>query len=255
MKILFIDEIKDVGIINKNSSSKGYGLICTLIDIQYYRELNENFKKHLKEFPNFEVKKEIKGSSLFSGGEVEKNVYVMKKILSLSSSKSKKTSKFQTFICIDFFDKKIKEIDCYNFCLKKIINKIPKNNNGKKKSLISIIADENNCFGNSHTLFDHEEISKQLEKRNYYLFEKCIFVKSDNNTVGILFSDYIGYVFKSLINFKVFNKNNKNNILNLIKKDNRTESEEKELHNYLISYKKSDTCSDLISEIKKVVTI
>ncbi|MDD4111344.1 MAG: hypothetical protein PHS54_07415 [Clostridia bacterium] len=255
MKILFIDEIKDVGIINKDSKNKGYGLVCTLIDAQYYRELNENFKKHLKDFPNFDSKKEIKGSSLFSGNEVGKNISIMKKILSLSCSKSKKTSKFQTFVCIDFFGKEKKEIDCYNSCLKKIISKIPKNNSGKKKSLISVIADENNCFGNSHNLFDDEEISTQLQKRNYYLFEKCIFIKSDNNTMGILFSDYIGYVFKSLINFKVFNKNNKNRVLNLLKKSDKSESETKELQNHFISYKKSDTCSNLISEIKKVTVI
>ena len=72
------------------------------------------------------------------------------------------------------------------------------------------------------------------------MFEKCIFIKSDNNTMGILFSDYIGYVFKSLINFKVFNKNNKNRVLNLLKKSDKSESETKELYNHFIEQSKID---------------
>lgn len=255
MKALFIDEIKDIGIIDSKSDHKGYGLVCTLIDIQYYRELKEKFNYHIKEFPGYKEDKEIKGSSLFSGDDVEKNIEIMKKILSLSSSKSKKTSKFQTFVCFDFFKKEISEIDCYNNCLEKIISKIPKNNNGKKKSLMLLIADENNCFGKNCNLFDNKKILKLLAGRNYFLFEKCYFVSSDNLTVGILFSDYIGYILKSLVNFKVFSKNNKEEVLSLIQKENKTDEEKKKLDNHLISYKKSNTCSELMNEIKRVIII
>jgi hypothetical protein len=118
-----------------------------------------------------------------------------------------------------------------------------------------LVADENNCFGKSHDLFDNGLIAKDLLERNYFLFEKCYFVSSDNLTIGILFSDYTGYVLRSFMDFDKFNKQNKDRIVSLINTEKLSENEQKELSHYLNTYKKRDVCLSLLFEVKKRIII
>jgi hypothetical protein len=251
MKFLFADEVKNI--YNKKNS---YGLIVVLIDSHYLVEIYKNFKKELDKLTI--DGKEMKGKDLFStktNKDVGQNINFMNSVLRLSSSKSGKTAKFKAYVNFSFFKENTNEYDMYKKCFSEIINKIEKNNN-IKKSLLILELDNNESVKTNKKDFDFS-IKSLLSKRGYYLHENSFLVNSSNDTIGILFADYIGYILASYFNLSKFNKDNIEEIKSLISKDTDkyTDKEKEKLKNYINNYKKIETTENLMKEVKKIIFV
>lgn len=255
MKFIFFDEFK----YDHSNSHKVYGLIGIVIDSQYYLSFKESFLNSLKKL-GWDKKLELKGRSMFSSSSgdktisVEKRVNFMSDVVGISKSKTGKTAKIHVYVSIETYDKKQSEYDCYKKNLEKIINKIPKPQN-KKKSLVGVFYDENDCI-DINDLYPHLE--KILNKRKLNLFESPLSIKSSLDNPGIMFADYVCYFHQNFFQLSNFRKNTLDEILILLEKDeNKTidENEKKKLEIYITNYKKEKKTKELILAIKKIIFV
>ncbi len=251
MKFIFIDEFK----YNHKKDYRVYGLALVIIDSNFYPGFKKTFYKEIEKI-GWDKNFEFKGKSLFSASDgdirvsVEKRIDCMEKIVNLSTTKSGKIAKTPVYVSLELFDNKTSEYDCYKVCLEKIIKKLPKVNNAKK-SLISVSYDENESLEKD---FDNV-IEFLLQKRGYVLFEKPYSVKSSLKVPGILFADYVCYFHQTFFTQSKFRKENAQEILSILEKENKTGEDEKKIQTVIYNYRKESKTKDLILSIKKVVYV
>ncbi len=253
MKFLFLDELK-----YNQSKSKVYGLTAILIDAQNYLSFKELFETSLKNL-GWNKKHELKGRSMFSiSGDksisVEKRVGFMSEIVGISKSKTGKTAKISVYVVLNNFSKKYSEYNCYKTNLGKIIKKLSKPSL-KKKSLIGVFYDENNCI----KVQDFNQfLNRNLLERKLNLFESSFPIKSSLENPGIMFADYVCYFIQTFFQLSVFRKNIMGELIQLLEKDkNKTinEEEKKKLSIHIISYKKEKKTKELIMALKKIIFV
>ncbi|MEN9342280.1 MAG: hypothetical protein RIQ54_536 [Candidatus Parcubacteria bacterium] len=254
MKFLFLDEFK----YDYSQSHKVYGLTGVVIDAQYYLSFKESFSSSLKKL-GWDKKLELKGRSMFSASgdksvSVEKRVNFMSDVVGMSQSKTGKTAKIHVFVALEMYEKKHTEYDCYKKNLEKIIKKLPKAQS-KKKSLVGIFYDENDCIDASDF---QQTIEKLLSQRSLNLFESPLPVKSSLDNPGIMFADYVCYFNQNFFQLSNFRKNINDELMALLEKDEKntiTEDEKKKLSTYITNYKKEKKTKELILALKKIVFV
>jgi hypothetical protein len=152
------------------------------------------------------------------------------------------------------YDKKSTEYECYKASLKKIIKKLPKPSS-KKKSLVGVFYDQNDCID----IKDFQKsIERSLNDRNLNLFESPYSVKSSLENPGIMFADYVCYFNQNFFQLSNFRKNINAEILALLEKDERkmiSEDEKKKLAVYITNYKKEQKTKELILALKKIAFV
>ncbi len=254
MKFLFLDEFK----YDHSKSHKVYGLTGVVIDAQYYLPFKESFSSSLKKL-GWDKKLELKGRSMFSvSGDksvsVEKRVNFMSDVVGMSKSNSGKTAKIHVFVALETYDKKCTEYECYKANLRKIISKLPKPQS-KKKSLIGVFYDENDCVDVADF---NQHIETLLSKRGLNLFESPLPVRSSLENPGIMFADYVCYFNQSFFQLSNFRKNVSDELMTLLEKDEIktiTEDEKKKLDVYITNYRKERKTKELILALKKIVFV
>ncbi len=254
MKFLFLDEFK----YDHSKNHKVYGLTGVVIDAQYYLSFKDSFLSSLKKL-GWDKKLELKGRSMFSTSgdksiSVEKRVNFMSDVVGISKSKTGKTAKIHVYVALETYDKNCSEYECYKKNLEKIIKKLPKPQT-KKKSLIGIFYDENDCI-DPNDFYQHLE--SLLKSRSLNLFESPLSVKSSLNNPGIMFADYVCYFNQNFFQLSNFRKNVSDELLALLEKDENkiiTEDEKKKLDVYITNYRKEKKTKELILALKKIVFV
>lgn len=185
--MIFIDETGD------DKFKNYFGVNLVLIDSKNYGIIKNGFQKILSKF-SWDSDIEFKGSYIFSSNKGNKNISIddrvnmVKEIVDLTHSN--KNSKVQFFFadCYDAIDKKSRYIEIVGELLNKALNK-PKLMGDK--NLVSITCD----FRQDTKLTDINKIALPvISKKGYQLFEDVCIVSSNNNTIGILLADIIGYL-------------------------------------------------------------
>ena len=254
MKFLFLDEFK----YDLSKSYKIYGLTGIVIDSQYYLSFKESFSVALKKI-GWDKKHELKGRSMFSTSgdksvEVKERVNFMLDVVGISKSKSGKTAKIHVFVAMEMYDKKLTEYECYKTNLKKIVKKLPKPSS-KKKSLVGVFYDQNDCID----IKDFKQCTeKYLNQRNLNLFESPYSVKSSLENPGIMFADYVCYFNQNFFQLSNFRKNINTEHLALLEKDEKktiSDAEKKKLSVYITNYRKEQKTKELILALKKIVFV
>ena len=186
--------------------------------------------------------------------DVIKRVNFMSDVVGISKSKSGKTAKVHVFVAMELYDKKFTEYECYKANLKKIIKKLPKPSL-KKKSLVGVFYDQNDCIDIRDF---QQDIEKSLKQRNLHLFESPYPVKSSLENPGIMFADYVCYFNQNFFQLSNFRKNINAELLALLEKDEKktiSEDEKKKLAIYITNYKKERKTKELLLALKKIVFV
>lgn len=254
MKFLFLDEFK----YDHSKSQKVYGLTGVVIDAQYYQSFKELFLLSLKKL-GWDKKLEFKGRSMFSTAgdksvSVEKRVSFMSDVVAISKSKTGMTAKIHVFATWEIYDKNCPEYECYQANLEKIIKKLNKPQT-KKKSLIGIFYDENQCINIKDF---HISIEKMLAQRKLNMFESPFSVQSSLESPGIMFADYVCYFCQNFLQLSKFRKDNASELLALLEKDEKktiSSEEEKKLDIYITNFKKEQKTKELILALKKITFV
>lgn len=255
MKFLFLDEFK----YDHSTSHKTYGLTGVVIDSQYYLSFKESFSSSLKSL-GWDKKLEFKGRSMFSSTSGDKSISIDKRIafmsdvVSMSKSKTGKTAKIHVFASLETYDKSCTEYECYVKNLEKIIKKLPQPSS-KKKSLVGVFYDENDCIDKVDFCI---KIEQKLSSRKLNLFESPYPVKSSLENPGIMFADYVCYFFQNFLQLSAFRKNIMDELLSLLEKDEAKtidEEEKKKLDTYITNYRKERKSKELILALKKIVFV
>lgn len=257
MKLVFVDEFKE-----DKKNHRVYGLSMVLIDVSSYARFKKCFYVKLKEL-GWDEKIEIKGRYSFSKKGDEKisvgsRLKFVEKLFELSKSSSDKYASAKVYYTLDLFPVSMTETEMYSSLLIRILKKLPKglksgNKNGKNNIIIFI---DNNESINIRDISCKSE--KILNERNLFLTERCINLCSGNDTPGIIFVDHVAYFVHNYIKTKSFNETNKERIKLLIGKfseDVISSPEQKELENFIISFKKEQKSVDLLKALKKMIFI
>lgn len=252
MKFLFIDEFK----YNYKKDYKIYGLSAVLIDSSYYPVFKKSFYKEINKI-GWDKNFEFKGKSLFSSTDgditspIEQRIECMEQIVKLSSSDSGKSARVQVYVSIEIFNNQTHEYECYKDCLSKIIQKLPKAKVKNSKNLILVSYDENQCLGKDFDYF----VESLLNEKKYLVFEQPYKVKSSLKVPGILFADYVCYFHQTFLTQHNFRRENAHQILNLLNKEEKTESDQKNIEVVINNYKKEQQTKSFISNLKKVIYV
>lgn len=255
MKFLFLDEFK----YDHSKSQKAYGLTGVVIDAQYYTSFKESFSSSIKTL-GWDKKLELKGRSMFSSTSgdksisVEKRVAFMSDVVEMSKSKTGKTAKIHVFASLETYDKSCSEYECYKKNFENIIKKLPKPDS-KKKSLVGVFYDENDCIDPVDFC---QHVENLISSRKLNLFESPFSVKSSLENPGIMFADYVCYFFQNFFQLSSFRKNIMDELLALLEKDEDktiSETEKKKLDVYITNYRKEKKSKELILALKKIVFV
>lgn len=254
MKFIFLDEFK----YDHSNQNKIYGLTAVVIDLQYYLAFKESFYGALKKI-KWDKNLELKGRSMFSSSgdknvNIESRINFMSEVVNISKSKSGKTAKIHVYVSINKFIKEKKEYECYLNNLEEILKKISKPSS-KKKSLVSLCYDNNDCINKKDF---NQKINDLLKKRNLNLFESSFSVESSMDNPGTLFADYVSYFHQNFLQLIKFRTNNSDRLVSLLEKDKNgsiDNKEKKELESYLINYKKERKSKELILALKSVIYV
>lgn len=196
MKLLFIDETSDSG--NNNY----LGVCAALIDATKYAEIKKEFLCALHEF-GWDLGIEFKGSWLFSSSQgcktvlINQRVELTKRIMSINSAASNSRIKF-VYVYTSIGSTKLDYLRLVGGAIEKALDTATTTRNGK--NLLSICCDKR-----SDVLAENIEeiIEPILEKKKYVLIEGVNLMKSNTQTVGIVYADIVGYLKSRIDNIKV----------------------------------------------------
>jgi len=257
MKYVFIDELK-----HTKKECDIYGLSFVIIDNSSYSKYKRGFYKHFNEL-GWDSKIELKGRYSFSqkgdkNVPLEKRLEFVEKLFELSKSTSGKYSSAAVYYTVGVYKKNTTEEYRYHDLLTKIIKTLPKQNasqakNGKNNLVFFIDNNDLLDINNLTCMIDSE-----LQKKNLYLVERPIFVKSDNLTPGILFADHVAYFIDNYLKTSEFNEKNRIEFSKLINKySNGTidSNEVVQLDQFHISFEKETKSVDLLRLLKKMTFV
>ena len=258
MKLLFVDEFK-----SNKKTSVFYGLVVVLIDNSSYARFKKGFYDRLKKL-GWNTKIEIKGRFSFSSTKGDKKIGIedrlrfVETLFDLSKSSSSKYASAKVYYTLDVFPKSTPETNMYSRLLYKILKKIPnglKSGNKNGKNNIAVFLDSNDAL-------DIDVISEQAEQilnnKNLFLIERCVDFCSGNKTPGIIFADHIAYFIDNYLKTSAFNESNKERIKLLISNFTNSsinKTEQQELDNFVISFKKEQKSVNLLKALKKMIYV
>lgn len=210
MKFLFIDETQD-------QHNKEYlGICISVMDSSFYYKIYKLTKKILEKY-GWDRNTELKGSYIYSISKGCKDVDIERRISLIKELLSENVANTNSRIKFGFIRTKSKNVKGdYLISLPILIGKILKKaNSGAGKNLISIFFDERNDLKETEI---SEAIKQILIKRGYLLVESVSRVKSSNDSIGIMYTDLVGYLIGRIHNLKEADElNNKTNNYNQIK--------------------------------------
>jgi len=229
MKLLFIDETQD------NNNKEYLGICCSLTDLTFYGKLKTEFNDILEKF-NWDKGNELKGNAIFSIKNGDKNVNIgdrinlVKDLLEENISKKNSRIKF-AFVKCKTTKFKVEYLNVLPKLLDKFLVKAPKN--GAGKNIISIHCDHHSAI---KPLEIENSIKSVLNKKNYILLEGVHCVQSNNESIGVIYTDIVGYLIGRIDNIK--------NDIDLF--NNLDDSKKK------TSFRKLETSTELIKVIKHI---
>jgi hypothetical protein len=186
MLLIFIDETSD-------SKFKDYfGFCIASINARFYPEIKQEAQKILERI-GWDHSVEFKGSYLFSRScgctdvEIEKRILAAHQLLDLNIAQKNKRMVFSYGRL-----KSTNQREDYLHGVPGLLNKVlPRAPKGAGKNLISITCDERDDITVTEL---HRYLSPCAKKKGYELLESVVRAKSTFDTIGIMYSDLVGYL-------------------------------------------------------------
>jgi len=186
MVLVFIDETSDVKFRNY------FGLCSTTINSAFYSDVKRKFHDILIR-NGWNPAVEFKGSFLFSATQgdvnvgVEQRVEIAKELLALNKSDRNARIKFHYFAT----ESDNHRDDYLRYFPAVLIKALPRADKKGDKDLVSIHCDHR---GDISSIEIREIIYPVIEKRGFALYEDIVMPTSGFETVGLLYSDLVGYL-------------------------------------------------------------
>ena len=189
---IFVDETSD------SKYKEYFGLCCTAVHHSFYPQIKRETQQILKDGGwNFDV--EFKGSYLFSASkgcievDIDKRIELAEKILELTTA-PKNTRMKLSYFRKSSTDHKKDYLEYLPYLIRDILKKYSFSRK-QGKNLVSISCDYRSDISIREL---RAAILPAVEDKKYELFEDIIQVNSTCDTIGVLFSDIIGYLMSRI---------------------------------------------------------
>lgn len=189
---IFIDETGD------NKYRDYFGITCVGINHIFYAKIKKDIQNTLKN-ANWDLNTEFKGSYIFSASrgcievDIDSRIKIVEKIFELTTSEKNSRMK------LSFFRKKSDnhKKDYLEYLPLLVDETIKKYNPSQKqgKNLVSITCDNRDDVSVKEL---REIILPVVRNRKCQLFEDVMKIDSNCETVGLFFSDIIGYLMSRI---------------------------------------------------------
>ncbi len=194
MICIFIDETSD------NKFPDYFGLCCVAINDSFYSKIKSECHQILSE-GGWDIEKEFKGSYLFSASkgcidvDIEKRIELAEKILELATAK-KNTRMKLSYFKTKTTNHKSEYLENIPYLIRNLIMKYP---HGRKqsKNLVSISCDKRSDISLQEL---RNSIMPAINSAHCELYEDIVQVDSNCQTIGLIFSDIIGYLMSRIEN-------------------------------------------------------
>ena len=186
MEFAFIDETSDIKFKNY------FGICCATVNHTKYRTIKAGFQKILRD-GGWDPEVEFKGSYLFSASKgcpevsVEERIALAEKILRQNESDKNARLKF-AYLRLSTEDVKTEYLRYLPGLLGKVL---PRATKKPGKDLVSIQCDYRNDITSDEVC---NSVKPLLDSKGYTLFEDVELVKSNFETVGVLYADIVAYL-------------------------------------------------------------
>jgi len=186
MEFAFIDETSDIKFKNY------FGICCATVNHTKYRTIKAGFQKILRN-GGWDPDVEFKGSYLFSASKgcpevsVEERIALAEKILRLNESDKNARLKF-AYLKLSTDDVKSEYLRYLPELLGKVL---PRATKRPGKDLVSIQCDYRNDITSEEVC---NSVKPLLHAKGYTLVEDVELVKSNFETVGVLYADIVAYL-------------------------------------------------------------
>jgi len=194
MICIFVDETSD------EKYRDYFGLCCTAIHHSFYSQVKRECQQILREGGwNFDI--EFKGAYLFSAKkgcidvDIDKRIELAEKILDLTTAPRNARMNLSYFRK-QSTDHKKDYLEYLPYLVLELLRKYPYSRK-QGKDLVSVTCDFRSDISVKEL---RESILPVIEKKKYELFEDVVQVDSSCYSVGVLFSDIIGYLMARIEN-------------------------------------------------------
>jgi hypothetical protein len=192
MLLAFVDETSD-------SKYKDYlGLSVALINASFYAKIKREAQSILIE-GGWDPKVEFKGSYLFSASKgcatvpVEQRIQLASDLLELNVANANRRMKFY-YVKMTSENHKADYLKWLPILIKKAL---PKAQTGQGKDLLSLTCDQRSDVQPTEV---HESVNPIIDERGYVLCEHVSMATSCFHTVGLLYTDIVGYLVSRIDN-------------------------------------------------------
>jgi len=189
---IFVDETSD------KKQKDYFGLCCTAINHSFYPQIKRECQQILRDGGwDFDV--EFKGSYLFSATkgsievDIDKRIELAEKILELTTA-PKNTRMKLSYFRMSSTNHKNDYLENLPYLVRDILGKYHFSRK-QGKNMVSISCD---CRSDISIKELREAILPAVIDKKYELFEDIIQVRSNCETIGVLFSDIIGYLMSRI---------------------------------------------------------
>lgn len=196
MKLLFIDETSDSG--NPNY----LGVCAALIDATRYSDMKRSMLTLLSQ-AQWDVDTEFKGTTIYSQSKgcedilVDQRIRLAEQIINLNASNANARITFSYR-----YSPNLNTSSVYLRLVHEAVNSLVKQCSSERngKNLISIHCDERRDVDVDEI---RTSIAPILERKGYVLFEDIMQTISNNQSVGLMFADIVGYLISRVHNIHV----------------------------------------------------
>ncbi len=189
---IFVDETSD------DKHKDYFGLCCTALHHSFYPQIKREAQQILRDGGwDFDV--EFKGSYLFSASkgcieiDIDKRIELAEKILELTTA-SKNTRMKLSYFRKTSTDHKKDYLEYLPYLIRAILGMYSFSRK-QGKNLVYISCDYRSDISIPEL---RAAIMPAVENKRYELFEDIVQVRSNCETIGILFSDIIGYLISRI---------------------------------------------------------
>lgn len=185
---IFVDETSD------EKYKDYFGLCCTAIHHNFYPKVKRECQQILRD-GGWDFNVEFKGAYLFSAKkgcievDIDKRIELAEKILELTTAPKNARMKLSYFRKSST-DQKKDYLEYLPFLIRDILGKYTYSRE-QGKNLVTISCDNRSDISVREL---REAILPAVVNKKYELFEDIIQVNSNCETIGVLFSDIIGYL-------------------------------------------------------------
>lgn len=189
---IFVDETSD------DKYKDYFGLCCTAIHHSFYPQIKRECRQILRD-GGWDFNVEFKGSYLFSASkgcieiDIDKRIELAEKILELTTSPKNARMKLSYFRKTST-DHKKDYLEYLPYLIRDILGKYSFSRK-QGKNLVSVSCDNRSDISIQEL---REAILPAIADKKYELFEDIIQVRSNCETIGVLFSDIIGYLMSRI---------------------------------------------------------